>query len=297
MPIRSVTGAAGLIPVWHGWNGAQLLMALCASIGIGVANLVNSVMGIPEVMTASTTVPVANVQEIGTEMVRGHFCVQDQYKDLARSKKTYLYQENPGLEEFQTPWGSAFSLSNETDSEGKVHIFAQVNYGSQPAYFGHSVDECGSARVERPSPKANAYPTTITLAAKSRDVTTTTMQGLNSDLQAFFTSIYQGIDPDDPDWLDDDGKLGHQLWSALNYVLWPLKQEIEYSGTLTEKSTAAIGLGRAIMNAVAIRNNSEAVELAAMFKSKDALLKTVAEILNTALGLDDAKAIWKAIDI
>lgn len=239
-PIRHVTGATFLVPVWKGWSLAQLLMAFSASVGIGIGNTVHSGLNGAEIQTLPAPVPLVNVQELASEIVRGQSCLNDARLERTRAMKTSFYRDYPDNEYFRIPFGSKFAVVKETDDEDKIHEYATVSYGSQPAFFGHVEDECGTARVELPKPRDKADTATIAIVTKAQEVARQVTEGFNVDLERVYLAAYGSVDPDDPDQMQaareklrTDGKAVLKKWSE-----WQTKQATAQANTISSIATA-----------------------------------------------------------
>ncbi|CAK0739836.1 conserved hypothetical protein [Azospirillaceae bacterium] len=95
--------------------------------------------------------------------------------------------------------------------------------------------------------------------------------------------------------IDSEGEFSSAFWSALSYFLRKYDQIWSYDGTITETDPLAIPVSRGIMNAVVVGREEEAVKLARLFLSQEALWKTAAMILDECLATGDWGNIYKKI--
>lgn len=185
MPIRTVTGAALLVPVWNGWNLAGLAMAFSASVGIGIGNSVWGGLNgeiIPALVSAPSMKPVS---ELARPILTSRMCLANRWVDQARLKKANVAST---AAEYSVNWASKpISSANSTG----------ITYGAQPAANGQTESTCGVVEVVFPRTEATD-PDVQAVISVARNAMASALQGLDSDI-AQLVEPAKNLDPDDPD--------------------------------------------------------------------------------------------------
>jgi hypothetical protein len=185
MPIRTVSGAAGLIPVWNGWNGAQLLMAFCASVGIGIGNITWAGLS-GEIVPALVTRPAMHpISDLAQPILASRVCLANRWVDQARLRKANV---DAGAEEYSVNWSSKPITGTN---------YAAITYGAQPAANGNSETSCGQVTVEFPKTDSTD-PDVQAVISASRQAMAAALQQLDSDIEQLVAPA-KDMDPDDPD--------------------------------------------------------------------------------------------------
>ena len=96
-----------------------------------------------------------------------------------------------------------------------------------------------------------------------------------------------------PKLLDDDGSFSSDLFSAFDHILNAVRKKVKFFGTMKEKGEIEIAMCRASINADVHGYPQEALRLAGMFPSEEALLNAVARIIANSLDIEDAAGIYK----
>lgn len=185
MPIRSATGAALLIPVWKGWNLAQLLMALCASIGIGIGNMTWA--GLNGEITPALVMPpaITSLSEVAQPIVEAHVCLANRWADLGRMKKANIDASAP---DYQTNWDRQM-VSDST--------WIGITYGAIPAINGYTENTCGFVSVDFPQ-TTSVDPDVQAVVTVARQAMSSALVALDSDIARLIAPA-KTMDPDDPD--------------------------------------------------------------------------------------------------
>lgn len=185
MPIRTVSGAALLVPVWKGWNLAGLAMAFSASVGIGIGNSVWGGLNgeiIPALVSAPSMKPVS---ELARPILTSRMCLANRWVDQARLKKANVAAT---AAEYSVNWASKpISSANSTG----------ITYGAQPAANGQTESTCGVVEVVYPRTEATD-PDVQAVISVARNAMASALQGLDSDI-AQLVEPAKNLDPDDPD--------------------------------------------------------------------------------------------------
>lgn len=182
MPVRLTLGAAMLLPVWRGWNLAQLAMAYAASLGIGIANHAYTAMVEGAPPAAQIVAPVVPPLDSAAEgLIAGHDCVLDKRFNQLQQLKTYA-KDDPAL---AVRWASQAGVENDA---------AVVRFGAIPAAEGYYETSCGKVRIPFPPiPKDRAA---AVLASAARSAATQALAQLDADISRLYS---QSADPDDPE--------------------------------------------------------------------------------------------------
>jgi len=192
MPIRTVTGAAMLLPVWHGWNLAQLAMAYAASLGIGIGNAVYS--HLPSTPSGAAVVaPAAPGMGLAVEsLADGWRCIIERRRGQAQMRKTNV-QDDPSL---SVIWTSQVGVSPAGDA-----VVARL--GAIPAADGYRENTC--AQVEIPFPAAPADATAAAFSVAARAGAVEALRAADAEFRGLAARAAT-IDPDDPaaNRFDDD---------------------------------------------------------------------------------------------
>ncbi|MDE2442203.1 MAG: DotA/TraY family protein [Betaproteobacteria bacterium] len=185
MPIRSATGAAFLIPVWKGWNLAQLIMALCASIGIGIGNMTWAGLN-GEITPALVTPPaITSLADLAQPITAAHVCLANRWADQARLKKANV---DAAATEYQTNWDRQM-VGDST--------WVGINYGAIPAINGFTETTCGFVAVDFPQTSSDD-PDVQAVITVARTAMSSALVALDSDI-AKLVEPAKTMDPDDPD--------------------------------------------------------------------------------------------------
>lgn len=91
----------------------------------------------------------------------------------------------------------------------------------------------------------------------------------------------------------EGGKLKIQYSGAIDYMLFSIINDAKYSGTIESTNVQAQPLARAVLNAIAIDQKEEALELVTLFKSEKSFLKAVARVTAEVLCVDEWEPIFK----
>ncbi|WP_153116900.1 DotA/TraY family protein [Rhodocyclus tenuis] len=184
MPIRTVTGAAMLLPVWKGWNLAQLAMAYAASLGIGIGNAVYS--HLPSTPTGAAVVaPAAPGMGLAVEsLADGWRCVIERRRSQVQMRKTNV-QDDPSL---SVIWTSQVGVSPAGDA-----VVARL--GAIPAADGYRENTC--AQVEIPFPPVPADATATAFATAARAGAVEALRAADAEFRNLAARAAT-IDPDDP---------------------------------------------------------------------------------------------------
>lgn len=188
MPIRSATGAALLIPVWKGWNLAQLLMALCASvgIGIGIGNATWAGFSAGEAPPAMIAAPVLQpLTELAQPIMAAHVCLANRWADQARLKKANVDASAP---EYQTNWDR--QIVGDSSWVG-------IAYGAIPAVDGYNEVTCGFVSVDFPHTDSDD-PDVQAVITVARSAMSSALVALDSDIAKLIEPAKM-MDPDDPE--------------------------------------------------------------------------------------------------
>lgn len=185
MPIRTVSGAALLVPVWKGWNLAGLMMAFCASVGIGIGNSVWGGLNGEIVPTTASAPLLKPLREVAAPILTSRLCLANRWVDQARLKKANV---PPTAAEYAVNWASKpISTANAVG----------IAYGAQPAANGQTESTCGIVEVNFPALASND-PSVQAVISVARNAMASVLQGLDSDI-AQLVDPAKNIDPDDPD--------------------------------------------------------------------------------------------------
>lgn len=192
MPVRTVTGAAMLLPVWHGWNLAQLAMAYAASLGIGIGNAVYS--HLPTTPAGAAVVaPAAPGMGLAVEsLADGWRCVIERRRSQVQMRKTNV-QDDPSV---SVIWTSQVGVSPPGDA-----VVARL--GAIPAADGYRENTC--AQVEIPFPQAPGDATAAAFATAARAGAVEALRAADAEFRDLAARAAT-IDPDDPESnrFDDD---------------------------------------------------------------------------------------------
>ena len=94
--------------------------------------------------------------------------------------------------------------------------------------------------------------------------------------------------------IENDGDLSPAVKHALGWVAHKFPN-LDYSAKVRASSDTGKAVARAVLNALAIDQKSEADLLAAMFRSEDSLIKALAIVICESLAWDDTDAIESAM--
>lgn len=94
--------------------------------------------------------------------------------------------------------------------------------------------------------------------------------------------------------IEEDGELSYRVKDALGWVAHKF-QKLNYSANVKASSDTGKAVARAVLNALAIGQKSEADLLASMFYSEGSLTKALASVIGESLGWDDTDAIRSAM--
>lgn len=98
--------------------------------------------------------------------------------------------------------------------------------------------------------------------------------------------------------IDDEGKLRFDIMDAFAYVLHRLRTKATFVGAVDQTNDLALPLARAVMAAIAIGKEDEALEIAALFASEESLMSAISEIIEDSLDLPGSKeAIYKTFEV
>lgn len=185
MPVRTVTGAALLVPVWKGWNLAGLAMAFCASVGIGIGNTVWGGLN-GEIVPQTASAPIMKpLREVAAQILTSRICLANRWVDQARLKKANVAST---AAEYSVNWAS--KPISRASSTG-------ITYGAQPAANGQTESTCGFVEVVYPKTDTTD-PGVQAVISVARNAMASALQGLDSDI-AKLVEPAKNIDPDDPD--------------------------------------------------------------------------------------------------
>lgn len=156
MPIRTVLGAASILPVWGGWSGAQILMAYCAAVGVGTANLVWSNGGI-EIIKQAVPLPlqapaVADAQATAEALFHAALCAAG-----SNAETREFIRE--GLTDKELTGRPAVIAQAEQTAKGVKIEFRQSAGATHPQWIGG----CGGVELEWPAAPAGLPPGVIEL--------------------------------------------------------------------------------------------------------------------------------------
>ncbi|MDE2442214.1 MAG: DotA/TraY family protein, partial [Betaproteobacteria bacterium] len=174
-----------LIPVWKGWNLAQLIMALSASIGIGIGNMVWAGFN-TEAPPAMIAVPTMQpLTELAQPIVEAHTCLANRWADQARLRKANVDSSAP---DYLTNWDRQMLGGS---------AWVGIAYGAIPAADGYDESTCGLVTVDFPQ-TASDDPDVLAIITTARQAMSTALARLDTDVAQLIAPA-KTMDPDDSD--------------------------------------------------------------------------------------------------
>lgn len=94
--------------------------------------------------------------------------------------------------------------------------------------------------------------------------------------------------------IEEDAELSYRVTNALGWVAHKF-QKLDYAARVRASSDMGKAVARAVLNALAIDQKSEADLLASMFYSESSLIKALAVVIGESIGWEDTDAIRSAM--
>jgi len=95
--------------------------------------------------------------------------------------------------------------------------------------------------------------------------------------------------------IEEEGKLSFTVKNALGWLILRFGS-LAFTGEVRAGSDTGKAIARALLNAIAIGERSEAELMAALFRSEHSLMRAVTSVIAETLDWDDTDAVLKALD-